>query len=336
MATPIREDLMARAIELSRNGFPAPNPHVGCVIERDGEIVGEGFHDHAGGPHAEVNALAQAGQKAKGATAYVTLEPCNHHGRTGPCSEALLNAGVARVVIACPDLNPRAMGGAQRLREAGVEVVEGVMLQEAREANEMWITAVERKRPYIVVKAAMTLDAQIAMHNGESKWITGEAARKQAHMLRAECGTVLVGRKTVEWDDPALTVRHVEVVNQPTRIVLDPKASLPKTKQVFNDAAPTIHVTGTIDLPGLMDDLYTQGIVGILVEGGAVTIGSFFQHGLVDRLELFYAPKVLGDGLGWVSGFGVPSLEQAPRFTITRTQMLEPDLWVTARPILPR
>lgn len=343
--TPVKDVLMERAIQLSRMGFPAPNPHVGCVIERGGQVVGEGYHDHAGGPHAEINALAIAGTAAEGATAYVTLEPCNHTGRTGPCSEALIAAKVSRVVIACDDPNPRATGGKDRLRAAGIEVVEGVMIEEAENANRMWLTAVRRKRPYVVAKAAMSLDGRIALPNGQSQWITGEAARTQAHVLRAECGAVLVGRKTVELDDPQLTVRHVEAVNQPVRIVLDAGLKLARDRRVFDGSAPTIHVVekqdaadqlacstrnGQFDLNLLLTSLMSLGMTSLLVEGGGQTIGAFMAAGFVDRLELFVAPKILGDGPAWVHGLGLNALESAPEFRVKSLKTLEQDLWITA------
>jgi len=345
---PLREELMARAVELSRQGFPAPNPHVGCVLERDGSVVGEGYHDHAGGPHAEVVALNDAGLRAQGATAYVTMEPCNHQGRTGPCSEALIAAGVTRVVIATPDPNPRGAGGAARLRAAGIEVIEGMLTEEAEAANRMWRTAFRLGRPFVVAKAAMSLDGRIALPSGESKWITGEAARRQGHILRADCGAVLVGRRTVELDDPLLTVRDVEVVNQPVRIVLDRGGRLDGRYRVFDSSAATVHVVqsqsqvgqlacpaveGHFDLSQLLVELFALGLTSVLVEGGAHTVGAFLRAGLVDRLELFVAPKVLGDGPAWAEGVRVGALEHAPGFVFVDSRLLDRDLWITAEPL---
>ncbi len=322
---------MRRAIELSKNGFPAPNPHVGCVLVRDGETVGEGWHEHAGGPHAEVAALV--GANATGADAYVTLEPCNHRGRTGPCSVALIEAGVKRVVFACPDPNLEAVGGGERLRGAGIEVASGLLSEEAAQANEQFLFALNHRRPLIVLKAACSLDGRIALPNGESKWITGEAARREGHRLRAELGSVLVGRKTVEIDDPQLTARIEGVVNPPTRIVLDPNSRLKGTERVFDDSAPTIHVTGPINLQELLASLFEKSITGILVEGGAVTMGHFIRAGLHDRLELFQAPKVLGDGPSWIEGLTFDSLEKAPQWHLDQVRLLGRDVWISARPL---
>lgn len=321
---------MRQAIRLSKNGFPAPNPHVGCVLVKDGEAVGEGWCAYAGAPHAEAMALAEAGQKAKGATAYVTLEPCNHHGRTPPCSLALINAGVERVVVACPDRNPRAAGGAERLREAGIPVEIGLLADEAEEENRAFLFAVEHRRPWVVAKAAVSLDGRIALPSGESQWITSSPARTEGHRLRAHLGAVLVGRRTVEMDDPHLTARLAVAWNQPLRIVLDPSNRLTGKEKVFDDAAPTKHVTGPIHLPELLASLYAEGQIGLLVEGGAKTIASFVREGLVDRFELFQAPKLLGAGPSWIADFGLESLAEAPSLKIVRTRRLGPDLQITA------
>ena len=337
---------MRRAIELSRLGYPAPNPHVGCVIASGQKLLGEGFHEFAGGPHAEVVALAQAGDKARGATAYVTLEPCNHIGRTGPCSEALLNAGIARVVVAVPEPSQRASGGLNRLGSAGVATSTGLLEAEAASANELWLTAVKRRRPYVVGKAGISLDGRIALEDGQSQWITGIESRTKAHELRAECGAVLVGRKTVEQDDPELTVRFIETLNQPTRIVLDGSGKLPADAKAFNDRAPFIRVvnkaerehdlelqadSGGFDLPDLLERLYEQGITSLLVEGGAETLGSFLTLNLIDRLELFMAPKILGNGPTWTTFRGVAALADAREWAFSDPKRLGHDLWITAR-----
>lgn len=335
---------MARAILLSRRGFPAPNPHVGCVIVRDGEIVGEGWHRFAGGPHAEAEALAAAGERARGATAYVTLEPCNHHGRTPPCSQALIRAGVARVVVACRDPNPVASGGLEALRSAGVTVETGLMADEATEANWRFLTAMRLGRPVVVAKAAMSADGRIALPSGESRWITGPAARRAGHRLRAEMGSVLVGRVTAERDDPLLTARIPGVRNQPLRIVLDPAGRLPSGLGVFDGSAPTLRVTdgpvagslavgrdprGGLNLRALMAELFRRGVTGVLVEGGGRTIASFLRAGLVDRLELFVAPALLLDGLPAVLGEAPGSLESAPRGRWVSVRRAGPDLRLT-------
>lgn len=317
---------MRQAIIVSQRGFPAPNPHVGCVVVRDGEIVGRGHHENTGGPHAEVNALREAGVAARGATAYVTLEPCNHFGRTPPCSLALIEAGIARVVIACPDPNPKATGGAQALREAGIPVDEGVLAEEAAEHNSQFLFAIRNRRPRVTLKAAATLDGRIALPSGESKWITSEESRQEGHRLRAKCGAVLVGRRTVEADDPQLTARIEGVVNQPLRIVLDPRNRLTGKERVFDDAAPTRHVTGEIDLLLLVEELFEDGVNGILVEGGALTSASFVRAGLADRLEVFLAPKLFGAGANWLGDIGIDRLCDAPIGILRSTALRGPDI----------
>lgn len=321
---------MRRAIAISRRGMPAPNPHVGCVIVRDGRVVGEGYHHYAGGLHAEANALRAAGELARGATAYVTLEPCNHFGRQPPCSAALIAAGVKRVVAACPDPNPVAAGGLERVAAAGIETEIGFLQEEAAAANPQFLFAVRHRRPWVVLKAAASLDGRIALPSGESQWITGEAARREGHRLRVASGAVLVGRRTVELDDPQLTARIPGIVNQPLRVVLDPHSKLKGTERVFDDSAPTRHVTGSIDLPTLLSELYEGGVKGLLIEGGAVTAGTFVRAGLVDRLELFLAPKLLGDGPTWLHGLELASLVEAPQARIRETRRVGSDIWIRA------
>lgn len=339
------EAFMARAIRLSRRGFPAPNPHVGCVIVKDGQVVGEGWHSYAGGPHAEVVALSAAGPETKGATAYVTLEPCNHTGRTGPCSRSLIHAGVREVVFACQDPNSRASGGAEALRVAGVRVSAGLLEEEAREANIRFMRSHELGRPYVLLKAAVSLDGRIALPSGESRWITGEAARKAAHRLRAEMGCVLVGGGTVVKDDPSLTARLRGVKNQPVRVVLDPEAAIPATRKVFSDGLPTLRIVapgkqgieiplldGAFDLHRLLGELWGRDVNGILVEGGAATLSSFLAAGLADRIELFVAPVVLGAGPSWIEGGLTEELAHAPRFRLVGTQRLGEDLRLSYEP----
>jgi diaminohydroxyphosphoribosylaminopyrimidine deaminase/5-amino-6-(5-phosphoribosylamino)uracil reductase len=325
---PKDSELMRRAIAVARNGFPAPNPHVGCVIVSEGEIVGEGFCHHAGAPHAEVMALRIAGSRAKDATAYVTLEPCNHYGRTPPCSLALIDAGIRRVVVANMDPNPKAAGGVERLRLAGIDVITDFLADEAFAVNRQFLTAMKSKRPYIILKAATSLDGRIATATGESQWITGPESREQGHRLRAKCGAVLVGRKTVEMDDPLLTARITDVTHQPVRIVLDSHAKLDRSYRVFDDSAETIHVTGAIDLRSLLDDWFKRDILGVLVEGGAQTIASFLRAGLGDELHLFVAPIVIGDGPTWSADFSLTSLSGAPVFALESQQSLGRDLWL--------
>lgn len=345
----VAERMMRRAIELSKQGYPAPNPHVGCVIARGESVVGEGFHRHAGALHAEAMALAEAGNEARGAEVYVTLEPCNHQGRTPPCSEALIQTGVSSVTIACLDPNPAAAGGAAKLEANGISVRTGLLEAEAAAANELFLTAMSRKRPFVVGKAAMSLDGRVALPSGESKWITSEEAREQGHRLRAECGAVLVGRNTIVRDEPHLTARIPEVVNQPVRIVLDPNSALTGYEPVFGNDAPTWHVVKLpsreghilapmrgvlLDLRQLLSEFFARGVIAILVEGGPITLGHFIREGLLDRLELFMAPKTLGAGPCW-NEIGVAQLADAPSFRLEGVKELGPDLWMTYRPARP-
>lgn len=341
---------MLRAIRLARRGWPAPNPRVGCVIVRDGEIVGEGWHPYAGGPHAEAMALAQAGPRATGADVYVTLEPCNHHGRTPPCSRALIDAGVARVVVANRDPNPKvAGGGGEALQSAGIAVEFGDGAAQAAAINRHWLKAVERGRPFVVLKAAMSLDGRIALPNGESKWITSEASRRVGHRLRAEMGAVVVGRRTVELDAPLLTARIPGVRRQPLAVVLDPQRRLSGLETCLNDPdravwvvgeeranaadprqLPVPLIDGRLDLGVLLQLLYERGVTGVLVEGGARTASAFLATGLVDELDLFVAPILLGDGPSWLEGLQVESLAAAPRLANLKARKVGPDLWVRA------
>ncbi|RYG49549.1 bifunctional diaminohydroxyphosphoribosylaminopyrimidine deaminase/5-amino-6-(5-phosphoribosylamino)uracil reductase RibD [bacterium] len=321
---------MAEAIAISRNGFPAPNPHVGCVLVREGKVVGRGWCDFAGAPHAEAMALAEAGFRARGSTAYVTLEPCNHYGRTPPCSLALLAAGVARVVVACPDTNPKASGGAERLRSAGIPTEIGLLAEEAAAENRAFLFAMANGRPLVVAKAGASLDGRIALPSGESQWITSPASREAGHRLRADLGAVLVGRRTVQLDDPQLTARIPGVVNQPLRIVLDPLNRLTGRERVFDDSAPSRHVTGVIDLEELLASLFAEGQIGVLVEGGARTIASFFEDRLVDRVELFLGAKVLGSGPSWLEGLKLQKLSAAPALRIDGLSRSGDDVRISA------
>lgn len=354
---------MANAIELSRKGFPAPNPRVGCVIVSNRELVGAGFHEFAGGPHAEVVALREAGPRAKGADVYVTLEPCNHHGRTGPCSEALLAAGVKRVIYAVADPNRAAAGGAERLRSADVRVSAGLLAAEAADANRIFLKAFELGRPFVCVKIACTLDGKIANTRGDSKWITGAAAREQGHRLRAEMGAVLVGANTVLKDDPRLTARIPGVVNQPLRVVLDPlgvlhkgnwklfaepgralriegKDHLAETEREAcrrGDRSPELggHITlpltdARFDLNEVLQELWNLGVTSLLVEGGAQTVTGFIDARLCDRLDIFVAPKLMGEGLAWYQGAGL-GLDAFP-YALSQVTRLGEDAWLSFEP----
>ncbi|HMA14585.1 MAG TPA: bifunctional diaminohydroxyphosphoribosylaminopyrimidine deaminase/5-amino-6-(5-phosphoribosylamino)uracil reductase RibD [Kiloniellaceae bacterium] len=339
---------MRAALTLAARGLGqvAPNPAVGCVIVKDGRVVGRGWTQPGGRPHAETEALRQAGRAALGATVYVSLEPCAHHGQTAPCAEALIAAGVKRVVAALEDPDPRVAGrGLAVLREAGVEVELGVARQQAERLNAGFLKRVIKGQPLVVLKLATSLDGRIATHSGDSQWITGELARRRAHLLRSRADAILVGSGTAVSDNPRLDVRLPGLEDRrPLRVVVDGRLRLPLTHELVAGAAgrPTLLVThegnqperlrayqdagvevvqvaadadGHVSLDATLTLLGGRGITRLLVEGGGHLAASLLRGGLVDRLAWFQAPLVIGgDGVAAVSGFGVDRLEQAPRF----------------------
>lgn len=332
---------MQRAIELAKNGFPAPNPRVGCVIAQEGVVVAEGFHDHAGGPHAEAAALQQAGEAARGADVYLTLEPCNHQGRTPPCAQALVKAQVARVVYAVSDPNPGAGGGAATLRQAGIATEPGLLAAEATEAASQFHFFHRHSRPLVALKAAVTLDGRVAWPDGTSKWITGEDARAQARLLRAEYGAVLVGCRTVLADDPALTTRDARAVNEPLRVVLDPSGVLTGQERVFrgpgrvcwlvSEAQSSAHTQlEDFTATGIVLYLGSRGCTGVMVEGGPVTWSRFAEAGLADRLELFMAPVAFGSGPTWLAADGGWP-PHGKRWRLDAHSEVGTDLWLRLR-----
>jgi diaminohydroxyphosphoribosylaminopyrimidine deaminase/5-amino-6-(5-phosphoribosylamino)uracil reductase len=338
---------MRRAVELSASVGEAtrPNPNVGAVVlDAGGRVAGEGRHERAGGPHAEVAALAAAGDRARGGTVVVTLEPCNHTGRTGPCTEALLAAGVARVVYAVSDPTADAGGGASRLRAAGVDVEGGLLAAEAGAANERWLTSVRLQRPFVVWKVASTLDGRVAAADGTSRWISSPESRRDAHRLRAECDTIVAGVGTVLADDPHLTVRDnagTVAAEQPLRVVVDSQGRTPATARVLDDAAPTWVATaeelgrgpdGHVDLAALLKTLWARDRTLVLLEGGPTLAGGFLRAGLVDRVVAYLAPTLLGDGVAALSGTGVATLADGVALEITDVRRLGPDVRLTARP----
>ncbi|RIQ30204.1 bifunctional diaminohydroxyphosphoribosylaminopyrimidine deaminase/5-amino-6-(5-phosphoribosylamino)uracil reductase RibD [Jiangella rhizosphaerae] len=353
MASPAELAAMRRAIELSRNGAltTPPNPDVGCVIlDAAGATVGEGWHERPGGPHAEITALAEAGERARGGTAVVTLEPCDHTGRTGPCTQALIAAGVARVVVAVADPNPVAAGGAATLSAHGVDVESGVLADEAAAANARWLTPFRTHRPFVVWKFAATLDGRSAAADGTSRWITGDEARADVHRLRAAVDTVIVGSGTVRADDPQLTARldaagvapaADRAVEQPLRVVVDSAGRTPATARVRDDAAPTWIATaaevgagpdGRVDLPGLLTRLYDDGRRYVLLEGGPTLAGAFWRAGLIDRVVGYVAPALLGAGPAALADAGVTTIDAAIRLDVTDVKAFGPDLRITATP----
>lgn len=329
---------MARAIALARTpGVPlGPNPRVGAVVlDSRGEVVAEGFHRGAGSPHAEVDALARAGSAARGATAVVTLEPCNHTGRTGPCSEALLAAGVARVVYAQDDTTPRAEGGATRLADAGVDVEGGVLAAEARLTNRAWTFAAEQGRPHVTWKAASTLDGRAAAADRTSRWITGPPARRDVHRRRAACDAILVGTGTVLADDPQLTARTAAGVplprdRQPLRAVMGLR-DLPPGARVLDDSAATALVR-TRDPARALADLRGRGCHHVWLEGGPRLAAAFLQAGLVDEVLAYVAPVLLGAGAPVIAGLGVETIGDALRLDLVEVARVGDDARLTMRP----
>ncbi len=320
------EALMRRALDLAgrARGLTSPNPMVGAVVAAGGEIVGEGYHRQAGAPHAEIEALQRAGARARGATLYLTLEPCNHVGRTPPCVPAIVAAGIARVVVAVADPNPFVAGrGAGALLAAGVMVDVGLLAEVAEQQNRVFLTAMRERRPHVTLKAATTADGKIADVHGVSKWITGDAARAHAHRLRAEADAIVVGATTALRDDPALTVRLAEPwPREPWRVVLDAAGRVSPQAQLIRGATPARALVaiahdadagraraleaagatvvrlpareGRIEVAALLADLFARDVRGVLVEGGGEVHAAFLEAGVVDRVALFVAPLLLG------------------------------------------
>ena len=360
---------MARALELARKGVYSthPNPRVGCVIVRDGAIVGEGWHVRAGEPHAEVHALREAGDKAKGATAYVTLEPCSHHGRTPPCADALVNAGVARVVAAMQDPNPDVAGrGLLRLMNAGIAVQSGVLESEARALNKGFLKRMEHGLPYVRVKLAMSLDGRTAMASGESQWITGPEARSAVQRLRAQSSVVLTGADTVLADNARLTVRPDELglnaelsalaaTRPPLRVLIDGRLRVPLDAPFFT-AGNALVVTcaaasareryhdeghellalpssgGHVDLRKLLVELAARGVNDVLVEAGPKLVGAFTRLGLVDEFQIFVAGKFMGSSARPLLDLPLAQMSEALELKIVEMRAVGNDWRVIAIP----
>lgn len=358
-AEPAERAAMRRAVELASRGrgSTSPNPVVGCVVlSPEGYPVGEGWHQRAGGPHAEIHALAEAGDDARGGTAVVTLEPCDRTGRTGPCSRALIDAGIARVLYAVAD--PSAPGGASSLAEAGIDVVQGLLADEAAAGNAAWLTSVREQRPYVIWKYAATLDGRIAATDGSSRWITSDEARSDVHRLRARTDAVLVGSGTARADDPHLGVRGVSGAVQPLRVVIDTDASVVRPgARVLDDAAPTLVAVAEdadagelegaaellrlpraegggpgLDLTALLAELHAREVVSVLLEGGPTLAGAFVRAGAVDEVIGYIAPVLLGSGPAALGDAGIATIAQALRLKVTETVRVGPDLRITAVP----
>jgi diaminohydroxyphosphoribosylaminopyrimidine deaminase/5-amino-6-(5-phosphoribosylamino)uracil reductase len=335
---------MGRALRLGATGLgdTSPNPSVGAmVLDAGGRIVGGGCTAQAGGPHAEVRALLMARGLARGGTMVVTLEPCDHVGRTGPCTAALIEAGVARVVVGVRDPDPRAAGGVETLRAAGVDVEVGVRAEEAAHGMRYWLTAVRRGRPYVIWKYAATLDGRSAAADGTSKWITSEEARADVHALRGTVDAIVAGVGTVVSDDARLTVRGTRAPRAPLRVVVDSSGRTPLDALVRDGSAPTWIATaaevgatsgGRVDLHALLAALYARGVRGVLLEGGPTLAGAFLAEGLVDEVVGYIAPKLLGAGPAALGPAGVTGIDAAVELEITDVTRLGPDLRLTAVP----
>lgn len=340
--TAAEERAMVRALVLAATpDIPlGPNPRVGCVlIDDEGAMVAEGFHQGAGTPHAEADALTRAGAAARGATAVITLEPCNHTGRTGPCAQALVAAGVRRVVFAQADPNPVASGGADTLRAAGVEVESGLHVQEARALNHAWTFAVEHGRPFVTWKFATTLDGRSAAADGTSRWVSSRAARIDTHRLRAQCDVMLVGTNTVAVDDPALTVRDEydqPVGVQPLRAVMGER-DLDADRRIFNDQAETVHLR-TRDPHQALADLFAQDRQHVFLEGGPTLAAAFLAAGLIDEIVTYISPMLLGAGTSAVADLAITTIADALRPTVTDVTVLagldgeQPNVRITMAP----
>jgi len=359
MFSPTDHAHMAHALRLAGRGLftSTPNPRVGCVIVRDGAVVGAGWHVRAGEPHAEVNALAEAGRRAAGATAYVTLEPCSHHGRTPPCTAALVAANVRRVVAAMQDPNPKVAGdGLARLRAAGVEVGVGLLEEAARELNIGFVSRMTRGRPWVRLKVAASLDGRTALADGRSQWITGPAARRDGHRFRARACAVLTGIGTVRDDDPRLTVREVRTPRQPLRVLVDSRLEVPVTARVLEDGNALVvaavrdeariaalaargaevivipNAAGKVDLAALMRELAQRGMNEVHVEAGVRLNGSLLAAEVVDELVVYLAPSLIGDsGRGMFSLPPLAELAAAPRLDLREVRRIGGDVRMILR-----
>jgi len=354
-------NMMARALQLAEKGLntTSPNPRVGCVLVRGaGEIIGEGWHEKAGDPHAEVHALRAAGERARGATAYVTLEPCSHHGRTPPCAEALIAAGVSRVVAAMTDPNPLVAGkGLSMLQAAGIETASGLMENEARELNLGFVSRMTRGRPWLRLKAAASLDGKTALNNGVSQWITGPDARRDGHRWRARACAILTGIGTVRDDDPSLTVLDVESSRQPLRVIVDSRLETPPTAKILSgggvliaaavdvperaavlraagaDIVTLANAAGKVDLAALLQELGRRGINELHAEAGYKLNGSLLREGLVDEFLFYLAPCLVGDDAAGL--FNLPALDSLADKRVLRIldlRQIGADIRLIARP----
>ncbi len=351
----IDKTYMKKALKLARLavGRTSPNPLVGCVIVQNNHVVGEGYHHQAGTPHAEVHALRAAGDQSLGSDVYVTLEPCSHYGRTPPCSDALINAGVKRVVVAMTDPNPLVRGrGIKKLQDAGIKVEVGLLGEEAQKLNEPFIKAITTKMPFVLYKCALTLDGKTAVASGHSKWITSKGSRHYVHGLRNEYDVIMLGSQTVLQDDPELTCRNIEGGRDPVRLIVDGTLSLPVNSKVLS-SSDTLCIIATsrsadkeklevlqeksniqiwqydtdrhVPLRTLMQDVANHGLNSILLEGGGTLAGKMLEEKLIDKIEFIFAPKLAGSGPSPLSGIELSKMDQAFRLKDTQVVLLTDD-----------
>jgi diaminohydroxyphosphoribosylaminopyrimidine deaminase / 5-amino-6-(5-phosphoribosylamino)uracil reductase len=349
---------MARALELAERGLytTTPNPRVGCVIVKDGKVVGEGWHRKAGEPHAEAIALEAAGSQAAGATVYVCLEPCSHFGRTPPCADALIRAKVARVVAAMLDPDPKGAGGGKKLEAAGIRFETGLLETEARELNIGFLARVTRGRPWVRMKIAASLDGRTALANGQSQWITGPDARKDGHRWRARACAVLTGIGTVSADNPRLDVREVETSRQPLRVIVDSRLETPADARILEGGGVLVfcatdapeqraalegrgaevvvlaNAQGKVELPAMLEELARRGINELHVEAGVKLNGSLVREGCVDEFLVYLAPSILGDSAQGMVALGpLSSLDERVALEIRSSDRVGADLRIIAR-----
>ena len=358
-----REFFMKRALKIAREykGYTHPNPAVGAVLVKNGKIIGEGAHKKAGDLHAERIAILNAKEDVEGSTLYVTLEPCCHYGKTPPCTDAIIDGKIKKVVVATLDPNPLVAGkGVEILRKQGIEVEVGLLEEEAKELNEDFFVYIQKNRPFVHIKFAETIDGKIATKTGSSKWITGEEARKFTHILRKEAGAVLVGVGTVLKDNPELTVRHIDALKQPKRILIDRFLETPVDFNIFNNKAETILITseeaekskltqlekrenikiyilplenGKFKIEDTLDLLKGEQIIHILVEGGKGLITSFIKEKMFDKISAFIAPKIIGeDGISVVGELGVENINEAIQLKTKKIQQLGNDILIQMYP----
>lgn len=357
------EPLMKRAIELAESGrgFVEPNPMVGCVIQKDGQVIGEGFHEQFGGPHAEVNALANCSEDPRGATAIVSLEPCCHHGKTPPCSDALIQAGIGKVVVGLRDPNPSVDGdGIEQLLNAGIPVTSGLLSAQVARQNAGFVKRIKTGKPWVIAKYAMTMDGNLATRTGDSKWISNETCRNQVHLLRSQIDAIIVGSETVRKDNPQLTARPVESLHNgprsPSRIVLDSAATLATDANLVTSSReiPTLVVAHPAkSQPAKIEELRAHGVevlfvesdyrsrldfllkelgkremTNVIVEGGSGVLGEFLQAGEIDEINLYLAPKLLGSGLQPFRFPELASIREAQELTMEHVEELDGNLYV--------